>query len=184
MFFHLLTALPISCSSLNVELLIAVCLCNHNHLTSIKLRSGELTGRNTNFIRGQYLNISSFTFFDLCAERLSSITKIFIISCHRIFYLLFLESQQTVYLSSFYNIVHASYHLIGHMLLQTHLTVLLSFEPSLTLPVPMTMTNHHESLLLLALSHLHIKVQNPKVCCILAVQCTFFQSVSWVIAFI
>src|SRR3954453_2009201 len=76
MFFHLLTSWPISCSSLNVELLIA-CLCNHNHRTSIKLSSGDLTGKNTNFIRGQHLDISSFTFFDLCTDRLSSTTKIF-----------------------------------------------------------------------------------------------------------
>jgi hypothetical protein len=48
----------------------------------------------------------------------------------------------------------------------------------------MTMMNRHESLRLLALSPLHIKVQNPKVYCTLAVQCTFFQSVLRVIAFI
>ena len=62
MFFHLLTVSPISCSSLNVELLIAVCLCNHNHITSIKLSSGAGTGRNTNFILGQHMDISFCTF--------------------------------------------------------------------------------------------------------------------------
>ena len=142
-----------------MELLIAVCLCNHNHLTSIKLSSGDLTGRNTNFIRGQHLDISSFTFFDLCADRLSSTRKIFLrmfLSSY-IFYLLFLESQQTVsFLFYFYNNVHASYHLCGHTL-QIHLKVLLSFEPPLSLPVSMTMTNRHGFLRLLALSHLTYK---------------------------
>ncbi len=42
-----------------------------------KLSSGERTGRKTNFILGQYLDISFFIIFDLCAERLSSTTKIF-----------------------------------------------------------------------------------------------------------
>jgi hypothetical protein len=91
-------------------------------------------------------------------------------------YPIFLESQQTVYLSYFYNNVHTSYHLCGHTL-QTYLTVLLSFEPSRPLPVLMTMMNHHGSLRLLGLSHLDIKVQNQKVCCILVVEYTFFQNV-------
>src|SRR3954451_23826275 len=90
-FFHLLTARPISCSSLNVELL-TTCLCNHNHLTSIKLSSGDLIGRNTNFILGQHLNISSFTFFDLCTERLSSTRKIFWIFLSYLFSTLFRKS--------------------------------------------------------------------------------------------
>jgi hypothetical protein len=115
--FHLLTTHHISCPSLNVELLIA-CLCNHNHLTSIKLSSGDLTSRNTNFILGPCLDISSFTFFDLCIERLSS-TKIFwIFPSYQFLFLL--ESRQTVSLTSFYNIVHAFCHLYSHML-QTHL---------------------------------------------------------------
>jgi hypothetical protein len=101
-------------------------------------------------------------------------------SCH-IFYLLFLESQQTVFLSYSYNNVHVSYHLYGHKH-QIHLAIRLSFEPSRPLPVSMTMMCHHESLLLRALSHLYIKVQNLKVYCTLAVQRTFFQSVFWIIA--
>jgi hypothetical protein len=101
---------------------------------------------------------------------------------YHIFYLLFLESQQIVSPSFFYNNVHASHHLYGHTL-QTHLTTLLSFEPSLSWPVLMTMMNRHESLpWLLALSHLHTVTQNPKICCTLAVvQCTFFQSIFCVI---
>ena len=71
---HLLTFRPISCSSLKVELLFA-CLCKYNHLTSIKLISEDLTGRNTNFILGQHSDISFFTIFDLCAERLSNTRK-------------------------------------------------------------------------------------------------------------
>jgi hypothetical protein len=43
-------------------LLIAVCLCNHTHLTSIRFNSGDLTGRNTNFILGQRLDISFYSF--------------------------------------------------------------------------------------------------------------------------
>ena len=62
-------------------------------------------------------------------------------------------------------------------MLQIHLVALLSFEPFQPLPVPMTKMYHHGFLLLLALFHLHIKVQNLVVCCILDVQCTFFQSV-------
>ncbi len=106
--------------------------------TSIKLSSGDLTDRNTNFILGQHLDIlSSFTIFDLCADRLSSYKKdILNNSYHHTFYLLFLESQQTVLLSSFYSIVHASCHFYGHTL-QTHLVALLSsVEPSLSLPAP------------------------------------------------
>ena len=68
-------------------------------------------------------------------------------------------------------------------MLQTRLIALLSFEPSLSLPELMTMMNRHESLLLWVLSHLRIKVQNlMNVCCTLAAQCTFFQSVFGVIA--
>ena len=158
----MLTARPISCSSLNIELLIA-CFCNHDHLTSIKLSSGARTGRNTNFIFGQHMDISFCTLFDLCAERLSGTRKIFWILLSYLF-LLFLENQQTVSLFSFYSIVHASCHLYGHML-QTHLASRLFFEPSQPLPVLMTTKYHHESLLLLALSHLHIKVQNLGVYC-------------------
>jgi hypothetical protein len=76
---------------LNVELLIA-CLCNHNQFTSIRLSSGgaRRTDRNTNFIRGQHLDISFCTLFDLCTDRLSSTTKIFGYFYHYIFYLFFL----------------------------------------------------------------------------------------------
>ena len=96
---------PISCSSLNIELLIA-CLCNyHDHLTSIKLSSGDLTGRKTNFILGQSFANTSFTFFDLCIDRLLVQQRYFEYS-YRIFYLLFLENQQTVFLPCFYNNVH------------------------------------------------------------------------------
>jgi hypothetical protein len=101
-------------------------------------------------------------------------------SC-QIFYLFFLKSQQTVFMSFFYSIVHASYHLCGHKL-QTHLTVLLSFEPSLSLPVPMTMKYRHGFLQLLVISHRDIKEWNYMMCCVLVVQCTFFQNVFWVIA--
>ncbi len=85
-------------------------------------------------------------------------------SCHYIFYLLFLENQQTVsFPSSFYNNVHESCHLYGNKL-QTHLKVRLSsVEPSQPLPVLMTMINHHVSLQLLVLSHLDIEVWNPLV---------------------
>ena len=95
---------------------------------------------------------------------------------YRIFYPLFLESQQTVLRSCFYNNVHVSCHLYDHTS-QIHLKVRLSFELSQSLPVSMTKMYYHGFLLLLALSHLHIKVQNQKVCCILAVQRTFFQIV-------
>ena len=105
--FHLLTvARPISCSSLNIELLIA-CLCNyHDHLTSIKLSSEDLTGRKTNFILGQSFANTSFTFFDLCIDRLLSTTKIFWIFLSYLLSTLFFRNQQTVFLPCFYNNIH------------------------------------------------------------------------------
>ena len=95
---------------------------------------------------------------------------------YRIFYPLFLESQQTVLQSCFYNNVHVSCHLYDHTS-QIHLKVRLSFEFSQSLPVLMTKMYHHGFLLLLALSRLHTVIQNLLVCCTLAVQRTFFQSV-------
>ena len=144
--------------------------------TSIKLSSGDLTGRKTNFILGQHLDISSFTIFDLCADRLSSTTKMIGYPCHT-FYLLFLESQQTVSLSYFYSIVHASYHWYGRTL-QTHLVALLSFDLFLSLPVLITKMYHHEFWRLLALSHLHTVTQNLMVCCTSLFNVLFFKASS------
>jgi hypothetical protein len=62
-------------------------------------------------------------------------------------------------------------------MLQTHLAIHLSFEPSQPLPVLMTRMYRHESLQLLALSHLDIEEWNSLVCCVLIVQCTFFQNI-------
>ncbi len=63
-----------------MELLIASCLCSHHdHLTSIKLSSGDLTDSGkTNFIRGQYLDISFFAIFDLCADIDSDSKKVYV----------------------------------------------------------------------------------------------------------
>lgn len=61
---------------------------------------------------------------------------------YHIFYLLFLKSQQTVFLSSFYSIVHVSYHLCNQKH-QIHLAVHLFFESSQPLPVLMTTMYHH-----------------------------------------
>jgi len=79
---------------------------------------------------------------------------------YRIFYLLFLESRQTVLQSCFYNNVHVSCHLYDHTS-QIHLKVRLSFELSQSLPVSMTKMYHHGFLLLLmVLSHLNTVTQN------------------------
>jgi len=96
-------------------------------------------------------------------------------SCH-IFYLLFLESQQTVSLSCFYNNVHVSYHWYDHRH-QTHLEFLLYVEPSQPLPILITTMYRPMSLQLLVLSHLDIEGWNPLAYHILVAQCTFFQSV-------
>ena len=117
---QLQTARPISRSSLNVELLIAVCLCNHTHLTSIRLSSGGARiGRKINFSLGQHFLISLSLPFWICVLTGYQVQgKYFECFCH-IFCQLFLENQQTVSLFSFYRFVHASYHLYGHML-RTH----------------------------------------------------------------
>jgi hypothetical protein len=104
-----------------------------------------------------------------------STRKIFLIVCH-IFYLLFLVSQQTVSLSCFYNNVHVSCHLYGHML-QTRSELLLFFEPSQPLPVLTTTMYRHVSLQLYVLSSLDIDGWNPLAYNILVVQCTFFQCI-------
>ena len=58
-----------------VELFMA-CLCIHNHLTFIKLSSGDLVGRNTRCIVGWCLTRVSFTLLDLCIYILSNIKNI------------------------------------------------------------------------------------------------------------
>ena len=176
----LTVARPISCSSLKVALLIA-CLCSHNHLTSIRFNFGDLTGKNTNFILGQSLDRRSFTFFDLCTDRLSRTRKIFLIVLSYLLSNLFKKSTNC-FLFSFDSNVYSFCHLYGHML-QTHLTIRLFFEPSQPLPVLMTMIYHHKSLQLSVLSHLDIEEWNSLAYNISVVQCTFFQSVFWVIAF-